>query len=94
MNIQSGKCECDPGYYAKTISFCEVCKYPCSTCSGSDTYCNSCITDLNRSLAANKCPCDFGYYDDGVCKLCIFPCRSCLSELICSSCAPIRMNPI
>jgi proprotein convertase subtilisin/kexin type 5 len=71
----SGACisSCLDGYYSRN-RVCEACQPPCRLCSGTATYCLSCISGYDLDTATNTCvrisKCKYGQYEDttGTCR--------------------------
>jgi hypothetical protein len=81
---------CPAAYYTNaTYKFCTPCMYSCATCS-SGTNCLTCSSSNFRTLTSNLCPCNAGYFDNGVaaCVLCHYSCTTCTSSTStsCSTC--------
>lgn len=73
-------CPCMNGYYnSGSNPICLKCHYSCLQCSTFSTACTACNPFDLRSLSANKCPCDQGFFDDGLelCKPCYNTCTKC-----------------
>jgi hypothetical protein len=73
-------CDCLAGYY-DLAGTCTLCLYSCKTCSSATT-CTACETSttFRKTLAASKCLCQDGYYDDGAnmdCLPCSLECETC-----------------
>jgi proprotein convertase subtilisin/kexin type 5 len=79
-------CVCESGYYEPTPAndVCVKCHYSCLTCDGgtaSDCTGSACPTGSDRTFSVDSCPCDPGFYDDGLntaCVACTSPCKECV----------------
>ena len=83
LNTTSGQCSCNPIKYYDTFAspICAACDYTCLTCSGSSTFCNSCLNTTFRTLSVSKCVCAQGYYDvadQPICIACSYKCVTCI----------------
>ena len=88
---------CPDGYLSQTVNssdVCVVCTSPCTTCSGSLTFCLTCdqasgaLYQTNGSCVnSTSCP-DTTYSNDTSlnCEPCVSPCSSCSSFENCTSC--------
>lgn len=67
------------------------CSYTCpGLCLATSSYCTDCVPGHHRTLTANKCDCDVGYFDDGsnsVCAQCDSKCETCVGSAVnCEAC--------
>lgn len=68
----------------------------CETCDNAVT-CQKCKANSNRLKDASrypKCPCEEGYFDNGValCVECHYSCRTCENEKTCKECVTGRIK--
>jgi hypothetical protein len=80
-------CGCIAGYFDNGTSseMCSPCHYSCASCWGTNTLCLTCNPLHKRYLTTtgNLCPCDDGFYDNGVplCPPCHSTCVTCNGPL-------------
>jgi hypothetical protein len=43
-----------------------ACNYTCTTCVTLSTTCSTCLSANFRTLSTSTCPCNAGYFDNGV----------------------------
>ncbi|CAD8081223.1 unnamed protein product [Paramecium sonneborni] len=86
-------CKCQSSFSDIGVPVCMKCHASCQECQTIATFCLQCNTNktfrLDSSNINNTCPCQDGYYDDGmntVCKLCHPQCNTCSQFQICTSC--------
>jgi len=86
-------CICAVGYFENTLKLCEVCSYPCSTCTGTAGNCTAC-KGTNRNNNFPNCTCAAGFFDDGInanCVACDYKCATCSgSAANCLSCSNLN----
>ena len=66
---------------------CEKCHHSCLTCTGpGEDQCLTCDTNQDRRyFNSGHCPCNPGFYDDGVnskCNSCHYTCQECKKKTI------------
>ncbi|CAD8205213.1 unnamed protein product [Paramecium octaurelia] len=76
---------CFDGYYLLDWK-CEACNQNCLTCNEVSDKCVTCRPNYEIN-SNNQCFCKFGYYEEqNQCYRCEYPCKTCLSQSICSEC--------
>ena len=87
---------CPSGYATDaSIDYCVLCHYTCLTCQVDGTSCITCTANTSRTIdnATSACPCDTGFFDNGVvqCSACNYTCLTCATvESNCTSCDASR----
>ncbi|CAD8081203.1 unnamed protein product [Paramecium sonneborni] len=86
-------CKCQSSFSDVGVAICMKCHASCQECQNTTTNCISCNINktfrIDKSTINNTCPCQDGYYDDGmnmVCKLCHPQCNTCSTFSVCTSC--------
>lgn len=84
--------QCAPSqYFNSVIGICDNCKYPCTSCQGTSTFCTSCPNgfDLRAGgLCASNTICPSGSYSTpSGCQRCNTKCATCSDFNVCTSCA-------
>jgi proprotein convertase subtilisin/kexin type 5 len=80
---------CHTGYYADASFICQLCSYPCETCSSG----NLCLSCLDRYLLNGAClvDCPSGYFENNqglICTACVTGCSQCVNTAAyCTLCA-------
>ncbi|CAD8066053.1 unnamed protein product [Paramecium sonneborni] len=86
---------CAINQYLDSEYSCQPCKWNCQTCEDADQ-CLTCPINVNRyDDPINKCPCQNGYYDNGValCVQCDWRCETCeQSATKCTQCKGANRN--
>lgn len=80
---------CPSGQFGDSINFiCSNCDPSCLTCINSATTCTSCNSSLifYNKQCLSVCPTRF-FNQSNTCSLCIPPCYTCSSEILCLSCS-------
>ena len=90
-----GSCDCVVGYInaadtsVTPACIAGSCSYTCSgLCQGTASNCTACVGGTYRTLTGSSCPCDTGYFNNGVaiCAACSTKCRSCTALTTCTDC--------